>query len=88
MALKAVAAATLFLGGALAANAASIMNADGQAYTLVVTEGGQQAEVGIGAGETKQLCASGCFITMPNGDREALSGSETVEINGGKASFK
>jgi hypothetical protein len=25
---------------------------------------------------------------MPNGDREALSGGETVEISGGKASIK
>lgn len=70
------------------AQAATIVNKDGQAHMLLVTEAGQQSEVGIGPGESLNLCASGCFITMPNGDREALSGGETLEINGGKATIR
>lgn len=84
---------SLFMAGALlmfatAASAATIVNKDDKAHMLVITEGGQQAEVGIGPGESIGACNSGCFITLPNGDREALSGGETVEINDGKATIK
>jgi hypothetical protein len=84
---------SLFMAGTLlmfatAASAATIVNKDDKAHMLVVTEGGQQAEVGIGPGESVSVCNGGCFITMPNGDREALSGGETVEISGGKAKIK
>ncbi len=68
--------------------AATIINNDGQAHSLTITEGGQTSDVAISGGQSIQTCAGGCFITFPNGDRETLSGSETVEINGGKASFK
>ena len=84
-----IVALALALGAfANAAIAATIINNDGKAYMLVVTEGGQQTEIGVGAGETKQLCAGGCFLTLPNGDREALSGSETIEIKDGKANIR
>lgn len=81
------AVAALVLSAGLA-HAATITNKDGGAITVTVTEGGQQSEVGIGPGESVSVCAGGCFVTMPNGDREALSGGETVEISGGKASIK
>lgn len=68
-----------------AAAAASVTNGDGEAVMLKVTEGSQQSELAVGPGETIEFCASGCFVTMPNGDREALSGSEKVTISGGKA---
>ncbi len=70
------------------ASAATVVNQDAKAYTLVVTEGGQKSEVGLAAGQTIDVCSGGCFITMPNGDREALSGGETVEIKGGTATIK
>jgi hypothetical protein len=70
------------------AHAATIVNKDGQDYSLQITEGGEQSELGIQAGQTISVCASGCFITMPNGDRETLSGAETVEIVNGKANIK
>lgn len=63
--------------------AASAVNLDSEPRTLIVTEGGDKSEIAIGAGETIQFCPSGCFVTMPNGDREALNGSETIEISGG-----
>jgi len=68
--------------------AATIVNKDAQDYSLQITEGGEQSEIGIEAGETISICASGCFITLPNGDRETLSGAETVEIINGKANIK
>lgn len=70
------------------ASAATITNKDGAAVLLVVTEGGQKTEVGIEPGQSITVCGGGCFVTMPNGDRETLSGGETVEINGGKATIK
>ena len=70
------------------ANAASVTNKDDAAIMIVVTEGGQKTEVGIESGQSVNVCGSGCFVTMPNGDRETLSGGETVEITGGKASIK
>jgi hypothetical protein len=70
------------------AGAATIVNNDSQAYQLKITESGHQSEVGIAPGQSIEACASGCFLTLPNGDRETLSGSETVTIVGGKASIK
>ncbi|MBS3651308.1 hypothetical protein KEU06_22090 [Pseudaminobacter sp. 19-2017] len=82
-----VAALCLFAGSG-AAHAASAINLDTEVRTLIVTEGGARSELAIAAGETVEFCASGCFVTMPNGDREALTGSETLEISGGAARIK
>lgn len=71
-----------------AAFAASVKNDEASAQTLVVTEGSSKTELQVGAGETVEFCNSGCFVTFPNGDREALTGGETVEIKGGKISIK
>ncbi len=70
------------------ASAASVVNRDADAQTLMVTEGADKAELTVGPGETIEFCAGGCFVTMPNGDRQALTGSETVEISGGAAKIK
>jgi seryl-tRNA(Sec) selenium transferase len=83
--IPAVAALLFFCG---MANAATVTNKDGSAVTIVVTESGQQTEVGVGPGESVTICSGGCFVTMPNGDRETLAGGETVEISGGKATIK
>ena len=81
-------AAIAFVAATGAAHAASIVNADQEPRTVVVTEGGNQSELVVGAGETVQFCQDGCFVTMPNGDREALTGGETIEISGGRARFR
>lgn len=70
------------------AHSASISNKDAQAYSLLMTESGVRSELTIGAGASVTACNSGCFIIMPNGDHEALTGNETVEIVNGKAVFK
>lgn len=53
-----------------------------------MTEGGGKSELTLAGGETVEFCASGCFVTLPNGDLEALTGSETVVISGGNATVK
>ena len=73
-----------FLAASGAAQAASAVNNDAEPRTIVVTEGGNRVEIVIAAGETAQFCPSGCFVTMPDGDRAALSGVETIEIRDGK----
>ena len=67
------------------AHAASITNTDGDTHTIPLTEDGVRSEVVVTAGEAVTFCADGCFIIMPNGDRAALLGSESIEIVGGAA---
>lgn len=78
-------ALTTAAGQALAASA---VNLDNEPRTIIVTEGGNKQEITMGAGETVEFCSGGCFVTMPNGDREALTGGETVEISGGAGKIK
>lgn len=68
--------------------AASVTNGDASAQTIVVTEGSSKTQLQVGAGETVDFCSSGCFVTFANGDREALTGAETIEIKNGKVSIK
>ena len=68
--------------------AASVSNKDSDVQVLVVTEDGVKREVTVDAGATVEFCPSGCFVTMPSGDRETLSGSETLDIVGGSAVIK
>lgn len=64
-------------------NAASIVNNDAEARTVVVTEGGSQQELSLSGGESAEFCASGCFVSLA-GERETLLGTEQVEISDGK----
>lgn len=82
-----LAAIALTVAGS-AGHAASVVNKDAETRTLIVTEGGGKTELALAAGETLEFCPKGCFVTLPNGDLEALSGSETVEISGGVAKIK
>jgi hypothetical protein len=85
---KSLFAAVALLSAADAAAAASAVNKDPEPRTLVVTEGSGKTELQINPGETIQFCPKGCFVTFPNGDLEALTGSESVEISGGEAHIK
>lgn len=82
-----IAAALLVAFGGVA-HAASVVNLDAETHTLIVIEGGSKSELTLAAGETAEFCQNGCFVTMPNGDLEALAGSETVEISGGIARIR
>lgn len=63
-----------------AADAASLTNKDSESHVIIVTEGGVKTEFSISAGETVNFCDEGCFVTLPRGDKAALSGSETLDI--------
>ena len=86
--LKSVVAAISLLAVGSTAYAASAVNLDSEPRTLIVTEGGSRSELSLAAGESVEFCSGGCFVTMPNGDREALTGSETIEISGGVGRIK
>ena len=86
--LKMWAAITLLIAAGGQAFAASAVNLDNEPRTLLVTEGGNQSELALAAGESVEFCPSGCFVTLPNGDREALTGSESIEISNGQAKIK
>jgi hypothetical protein len=72
----------------VASEAASIVNRDATAHVVTVTEGGNRTELAIEANQTVDFCVSGCFLTLPNGDRQVLNGGETVEIEGGVARIR
>ena len=74
--------------GGSPALAASVTNMDKDPQTLIVTEGDNQSQLVVAAGETLQFCPSGCFVTMPNGDHEPLLGDEQMQISNGRAVFK
>ena len=84
---RAPACGALFLvcAGAGTAWAASVTNQNGEPTTLIVTEDGVKSELVVGAGATVSFCTGGCFITLPNGDRAALAGEESLELVGGSA---
>ncbi len=83
-----IAAALALLAVTSPVLAASAVNNDSEVRTLVVTEGSKQEELAIAPGQTVQFCFSSCFVTMPDGDRFALSGNEVIEISGGRARIK
>lgn len=72
----------------MAAQAATVTNSGGEPVVLAITENGNRMDVALDPGASESICANGCFVTLPNGDRIALTGSETVEINGGSAVIK
>ncbi len=85
---KSLIAVSVLLSVSGSALAASAVNNDSDPRTLIVTEGSSKRELTLGPGETVEFCPSGCFVTMPNGDLEALTGSETIESSGGVARVK
>lgn len=75
----------LSIGTAAPAFAASLVNLDSEAHFITVTEGANRDQIAVGANQTLQFCRSGCFVTLPNGERAALAGTEIVEITEGGA---
>ena len=85
---KSLVAAVALAAAIGSTHAASAVNKDAETRTLIVTEGGSKSDLALAAGETVEFGPNGCFVTLPNGDLEALTGSETVEISGGVARIK
>jgi hypothetical protein len=68
--------------------AATVTNTDPAAVVVVITEGGNKVEIVVDSGASETLCASGCFMTAPDGDRIGLDGGETIDIVKGSAVIK
>ncbi|SSC73185.1 unnamed protein product [Ciceribacter sp. T2.26MG-112.2] len=85
---KFLAGFVIFLGAASGALAASVTNSGTASIVLQVVEDGNRSEVAIDAGASETICPSGCFVTLPNGDRLGLEGGESVEIKDGSATVK
>lgn len=85
IALTAVTFLTLSVASAYAAE---VTNQESAAQTIVVTEGASKREMIVAPNETVDFCSAGCFVTFPNGDRQALTGDEEITLNGGKISVK
>ncbi|MFA7415420.1 MAG: hypothetical protein WC048_13150 [Rhizobium sp.] len=68
--------------------AASVTNNGAATVVLQVVEDGARIELAVDAGATETFCPSGCFVTLPNGDRIGLEGGESVEIKDGTATVK
>lgn len=82
------AAVAAFLALTAGAGAAQLTNKDTESYTVIVTEDGVKNELAIAGGETLTFCNSGCFLTLPSGNKAALAGAEGVEIINGEAVVK
>lgn len=70
------------------AGAASVVNNDSEARTVIVAEGSARSELVVEPGASQTFCPTGCFVTLPNGDRQALTGEETIEIKDGVGRIK
>jgi hypothetical protein len=80
----ALSAIVILAASSVLAGAAGLTNKDADDVTIVLTVEGIRGEVAIASNATVAECENGCFLTLPNGDRAALAGSETVSIvNGG-----
>ncbi len=86
--IKLLAVTAVLVSVAGGAFAASVSNTGSSPVVLTVVEDGNRTEVAIDAGASETICPSGCFLTLPNGDRIGLEGGETVEIKDGAATVK
>ncbi|MCU0830721.1 MAG: hypothetical protein MUC58_04245 [Rhizobiaceae bacterium] len=86
--LKAILVLGSFAALTASAHAATLVNLGDAPVTIVVTEDGQRNEVTAAPAETVQFCMAGCFVTLPSGERQALTGTETLEITGANVLIK
>ena len=79
-------AIAILLAGA--AQAATVVNLTAEAAVVAVTEGADRSDVTVEPEQTLEFCPAGCFVTLPNGDRHALEGTETIELRDGGVSIQ
>jgi len=70
------------------ADAASVINKDATSQTIVVDDGSGRSEISIPAGASVDVCQDGCLITFPDGENQALTGAEIVEITATSVSMQ
>ncbi|UXM94348.1 hypothetical protein N5853_09530 [Bartonella sp. HY329] len=67
--------------------AATVQNSGDKAAIIIVAEGAARRDYSVDPQKQISFCLKGCFITLANGDRYALNGSEAIEISGNRISF-
>lgn len=70
---------------AVPATAAMLVNDGADPVVVQVSEASGRMDVSLDPGASEEVCPSGCFLTLPSGDRIGLAGGETVEIRDGTA---
>lgn len=73
---------------ATGADAASVINKDATSQTIVVDDGYGRSEISIPAGGSVDVCQNGCLITFPDGENQALTGAEIIEITATSVSIQ
>lgn len=68
--------------------AATLINAGSEPVVVQVSEASGRVDVSLDPGAQEDVCPSGCFLTLPSGDRIGLAGGETVELENGSAHVK
>jgi Ni2+-binding GTPase involved in maturation of urease and hydrogenase len=68
-------------GGVLAAD---LVNKDSQAYQITITEGEQNSEISIAAGETQTTCSSDCLISVEGIGAVSAKASDVITIENGQ----
>lgn len=69
-----------------AAGAATLTNSGDSVVVVQVADTSGRYDVSLDPGASEDVCPSGCFVTLPNGDRIGLGGQEKVDIHDGSAS--
>lgn len=68
--------------------AATLINTGSEAVVVQVSEASGRMDVSLDPGAQEDICPSGCFLTLPSGDRIGLAGGETIELENGTAHIK
>ena len=83
-----LAALTAAAMSATASNALTISNTDEVDYVLEVVEGTGDANIVMidltASQALKDICNSGCTITLDNGESQSFSGDESITIEDGE----
>jgi hypothetical protein len=70
---------------AVPASAASAVNRGTRPETIVVVAGSGRSDITLAPNQQVDFCPDGCIVTFANGQEEALTGAEFIEITDGKA---
>lgn len=76
------------ISAAGAVAAATLTNSGSSTVTVQVADSGGRFDVSLEPGASEDVCPSGCFVTLPNGDRIGLGGQEKLDIKDGSASVE
>lgn len=65
----------------------TLENSGDKATVIIVAEGAGRRDYAVDTKKSITFCLKGCFITLANGERYALNGTEVIEISGNRLGF-